>query len=128
MYMTQPAVTRTCLTCDKPLKGRSDKKFCDDFCRNTFNNQLKAADNSYFREINNVLRRNRRVLESLLPAGEKTIRVSREQLLQHGFHFTYNTHQVLSAKGYRYLFCYDYGYLTVDEDWVQIVRRIEPKS
>lgn len=126
--MTQPAVTRTCLTCDKPLKGRSDKKFCDDFCRNTFNNQLKAADNSYFREINNVLRRNRRVLESLLPAGEKTIRVSREQLLQHGFHFTYNTHQVLSAKGYRYLFCYDYGYLTVDEDWVQIVRRIEPKS
>ncbi len=123
--MTQPALTKTCLTCEKPLKGRSDKKFCDDFCRNTFNNQLKAADNSYFREINNILRRNRRVLESLLPAGEKTIRVSREQMLQKGFHFTYSTHQVLSAKGYRYLFCYDYGYLPVEEGWVQIVRRKE---
>lgn len=125
MYMTQAAVTRTCLTCEKPLKGRSDKKFCDDFCRNTFNNQLKAADNSYFREINNILRRNRRVLESLLPESEKIIRVSREQLLQKGFHFTYSTHQVQSAKGHRYLFCYDYGYLPVDEHWVQVVRRKE---
>lgn len=123
--MLATAANRNCLTCDKPLKGRSDKKFCDDFCRNTFNNQLKAADNSYFREINNLLRRNRRVMEALLPPQEKTIRVSREQLLQKGFHFTYHTHQLTSAKGHHYFFCYDYGYVAIDEHWVQIVRRKE---
>ncbi len=30
-----------CLTCRKPIKGRSDKKFCDSACRNTFNNRIK---------------------------------------------------------------------------------------
>lgn len=33
--------TATCLNCDKTLKGRTDKKFCDDYCRNSYNNQLK---------------------------------------------------------------------------------------
>ena len=27
---------KLCLTCNKPVKGRTDKKFCDDYCRNNY--------------------------------------------------------------------------------------------
>ena len=31
---------RKCLECGTVLKGRSDKKFCSDYCRNTYNNKV----------------------------------------------------------------------------------------
>ncbi len=34
--------TATCQQCGKPVKGRIDKRFCDDFCRNAYNNNLKT--------------------------------------------------------------------------------------
>ena len=33
----------TCLNCESPTKGRSDKKFCTDLCRSQFNNQRKKS-------------------------------------------------------------------------------------
>ena len=62
---------KNCLTCDKPLKGRSDKKFCDDYCRNNYNNQLKSITTNQMRNVNNALGKNRRILEELIPAGEE---------------------------------------------------------
>lgn len=32
---------RSCLDCGKALVGRADKKFCDDSCRNNYNNRIK---------------------------------------------------------------------------------------
>ena len=31
---------RECLECGEPLKGRVDKKFCSDYCRNSHNNKV----------------------------------------------------------------------------------------
>jgi hypothetical protein len=54
-----PAIAiRKCLYCDKPLNGRSDKKFFNDYCRNAFNNQLKSANDPVVRNINNALIKN----------------------------------------------------------------------
>jgi hypothetical protein len=36
--MLRQKETKTCLFCEKPVKGRSDKKFCDDYCRAAYNN------------------------------------------------------------------------------------------
>lgn len=55
---------KTCLACDKPLKGRLDKKFCDDYCRNNYNNRLNSDQSNYVRNVNNILRKNRRILEA----------------------------------------------------------------
>ena len=30
---------KPCLSCSKPVKGRTDKKFCDDYCRNSYHNR-----------------------------------------------------------------------------------------
>ena len=120
--MIQQSAAKPCQACGKPTKGRSDKKFCDDFCRNTYNNQLKSGDNNYVLSVNNCLRRNRRILEALLPATEKMAKTPKEKLLQMGFQFKYITHHYSNAKGNMYFFCYDYGYLPLEKDWYLIVR------
>lgn len=114
-----------CLNCGKPLKGRSDKKFCDDSCRNNYNNQLKSIVNNQMRNVNNVLGKNRRILESLLPETEETGKANKEKLLRLGFQFKYITHLYTTKTGKTYYYCYDYGYLPLENDWYLIVRKRE---
>lgn len=116
---------KLCLSCNKTLKGRTDKKFCDDYCRNNYNNQLKGEDNNHIRNINNALRKNRRILEALLPAQEDMVKASRDKLLVKEFQFKYSTHTYTNKKGNTYFFCYEYGYLPLENDWFLIVRRRE---
>ncbi len=115
----------TCLLCEKPLKGRSDKKFCDDYCRAAYNNELKSASNNYIRNVNNALGKNRRILESLLPEREQTAKANQDKLLQLGFQFKYHTHQYTTKNGNNYYYVYEYGYLPLENNWFLIVKRNE---
>lgn len=116
---------KSCLACGKQLKGRSDKKFCDDYCRNNYNNLLKADANNLVRNINNVLKKNRRILEQLLPEGEEMTKAPKQKLLNLGFQFRYMTHTYTNKKGNVYYFCYEYGYLPLENDWYLVVQRKE---
>lgn len=118
---------RTCLACGKALRGRSDKKFCDDYCRNNFNNQQKAKNNysPAVRNINTALLKNRKVLNSVLGEGEETGKANREKLLELGFRFKYITHIYTTKTSKKYYYCYDHGYLPLDNDWFLIVRKKE---
>ncbi len=120
--MLSAVSTRKCLACDKSLQGRADKKFCNDYCRNAYNNQLKASSSSTVRNINNILLKNRRILEHVLGA-EDMGKTNKEKLLQQGFHFNYLTHTYTNKKGNVYNFCYEYGYLPLEHDWYLVVRR-----
>lgn len=115
--------SKTCLTCGDTLKGRSDKKFCDDFCRNSYNNQLKLDSNNYIRNIKNALGKNRRILQDLLPADKDTFITPKDTLLQKGFHFKYHTHVYENQEKKIYYYCYDYGYLPLKDDRYLIVKR-----
>jgi predicted nucleic acid-binding Zn ribbon protein len=125
--MTASAETKTCLACGKPLKGRIDKKFCDDYCRNNYNNQQKAkgSHSSFVRNINNALLKNRKILESILPPGEETAKANKDKLMRLGFQFKYLTHIYTTKTGKTYYYCYDYGYLPLDHDWYLIVKKKE---
>lgn len=114
-----------CLACGKPVKGRTDKKFCDDYCRNSYNNQLRSRTTNLMRNINHSLGKNRRVLESLLPQNEEITKVHQDKLIERGFHFKYFTHTYTNKKGNIYYFCYDLGYLPLDNDWYLLVKRKE---
>ena len=118
---------KTCLACGKALKGRVDKKFCDDYCRNNYNNQQKAkgVHSNYVRNINNTLLKNRRILEDILLAGEETAKANKDKLQRLGFHFKYFTHIYTTKTGKTYFYCYDYGYLPLENDWFLIVKRKE---
>ncbi len=114
---------RLCLACQKTLRGRLDKKFCDDYCRNTYNNQRNSDQNNFVRNINNVLRKNRRLLEMYIPEGEEMKKIPKEKLAQEGFNFRYHTHQYQNQKGQTYYFSYEYGFLELEGDWLLIVRQ-----
>ena len=114
-----------CLNCNKILKGRTDKKFCDDYCRNSYNNQLKATSNNLVRNINNALGKNRRILESFFKNSDETTRTSKEKLIQKGFQFKYITSTYTNKKGNVYYFCYDIGYLPLENDWYLLVKSKE---
>lgn len=113
---------RLCLQCNKKLVGRIDKKFCDDYCRNTYNNLQNSDTTNLMRNVNNTLRRNRRILESLLQE-EDMRKIQRSKLHQTGYNFTYHTHTYTNAKGQQYQFVYEYGYLELNQDWLLIVKR-----
>ena len=117
--------SKACLACGKPIKGRSDKKFCDDYCRNNYNNQLKAGAGSRVRLINNTLAKNLRILQALLPEDKELAKATRDQFLLKGFQFKYFTHIYTTKTGKTYYYCYGYGYLPLDNDWFLIVRKKE---
>lgn len=119
---------KLCMQCQKALKGRTDKKFCDDYCRNAHNNALKAVPYSLVRNINNQLAKNRRILEEVIPQGEEISKTNKEKLTSKGFSFKYLTHTYTNKKGNVYFFCYDYGYLPLEGDWLLIVHRKEEKD
>ncbi|NTS40047.1 hypothetical protein HRG84_03950 [Flavisolibacter sp. BT320] len=115
---------RECLACGKILHGRADKKFCNDYCRNAYNNSQKAATTPVVRNINNALLKNRRILEAVLGAEEMQ-KAPKEKLLQQGFQFRFLTHTYTNKKGNTYFFCYEYGYLPLENDWYLVVKRKE---
>ncbi len=111
---------RYCLACNEILVGRIDKKFCDDQCRNNYNNQLNSDSINIVRNINNTLRKNRRILASLAPNGKKTIK--KDKLLSSGYNTKYHTHTYQNKEGAIYYFCYDYAYLEIDNNMILIIK------
>jgi predicted nucleic acid-binding Zn ribbon protein len=112
---------RVCPECGDPVYGRVDKKFCSDQCRNAFNNRNMGYTNNHIRRINAILRRNRKTLEMLNPNGKAKVHLN--QLKKHGFDFNYHTHQYITKNGNVYFFCYEHGYLKLDNDFFALVTR-----
>ena len=81
-----------CLSCSSAVKGRADKKFCNDYCRNEYNNGLKSSTTNLVRNINNALGKNRRILEAVITSTQETGKTNAEKLLAKGFQFKYYTH------------------------------------
>ena len=113
--------TRTCAECGQKLIGRKDQRFCSDYCRNGFNNRLNQDANKHIRRINNILRKNRRVLMELNPNGKVTVDGIR--LAEEGFNFHYFTNTYTTKKGANYFFCYDHGYLKLEGDQYMLVHK-----
>lgn len=117
--------TSNCLECNKPLRGRIDKKFCDDSCRNAYNNKLNTDQSVVVKKINQVLKKNRKILEDLFPDNEDMFKTTKQRLTDKGFSFTYFTHTYTNKKGNVYFFCYEFGYLPLENDWYLLVKRKE---
>lgn len=117
------AMTKKCLECNENIVGRTDKKFCSDICRNSYNNKANSLNNSYVRVVNSMLKRNRKILEELVHVTSS--KTTKDKLLQKGFNFHYYTNVYHTRKGDSYYFCYDYGYLPLEQDQYILVKRNE---
>jgi hypothetical protein len=117
---------RKCLECGTEIYGRSDKKFCSDQCRNTYNNRTTAVENSYIRRVNYILRKNRRIMEELLASAQKdAIKVRKRDLMDKGFNFEYYTNIYKTKTDKYYYFSYEYGFMKLDEEYFTVVKREE---
>lgn len=123
--MEQKIADKTCLSCGKILHGRLDKKYCNDSCRNNYNNELRSSDNNYVRNVNNALRKNCRILEQCFNGERKMAKTTRDKLVKEGFNFKYITHTYTNKKGNVYRFCYYVGYLPLENDWYLVVNNSE---
>jgi len=112
---------KECLECGDKIMGRSDKKFCSDLCRNAYNNKLNSDSNNLVRNINNVLRKNRRILESACQEDDKG-KISKNALVREGFDFSHFTHLRTTQKGATYYFVYEYGYLALEHELFLVVK------
>lgn len=110
---------RICPVCQILFTGRSDKRFCSDQCRSSYHNNANRELKKLIYNINRILIQNRRVLTLLNPNGKA--KVHRRQLEAHGFQFDYFTDEFLSKSGKSYRFCYDQGYLAIDQDYYFLV-------
>lgn len=111
----------SCLECGEKIIGRSDKKFCNDGCRNAYNNKNNKDVSNLMRNINNKLRKNFRVLseQSFVDGKAKT---TKQNLSINGFDFTYFTHFKVYKNGAEYRFVYDIGYKYLEDDWILLVK------
>lgn len=114
-------VKRKCAECTDVISGRPDKRFCSDNCRVSHNNKLNRDSTTLMRNINNTLRRNRRILKALNPKGKT--KLSRMILADQGFNFHYYTNTYKTKAGKTYFFCYDQGYLPLEKDQLALVVR-----
>ena len=114
-------MSKSCLECGEKIVGRTDKKFCSDACRNSYNNSINKDSKNLIRNTNNRLRKNYRILESLNP--EQKTKVSRSKLIEKGFDFTYFTSIYTTKVGTVYYFVYAQGYLPLESDYYALVKR-----
>ena len=63
--------------------------------------------------------------KAILPDGEETAKANKDKLQRLGFHFKYLTHLYTTKTGKTYFYCYDYGYLPLENDWFLIVKKKE---
>jgi len=113
--------TKKCPECHKNILGRADKKFCSDYCRNSYNNKLNQVTTNKIRNINNQLKRNWRILEELNP--DEKCRVHKNKLTENGFNFTFFTSIYTTKKGTIYYFVYDQGYLELENNYYMLVKK-----
>lgn len=112
---------RECISCGTKLRGRADKKFCGDSCRNIYNNSLNKDNKNLVRNINNQLRKNYRILETI-NTDDKT-KTTKNRLLQMGFSFDYYTSIYTTKMGSTYFYLYDQGYLPLENDFYLLVKK-----
>lgn len=110
-----------CLECGEPFSGRIDKKFCSDYCRNSYNNKIDKDSKNLIRNTNNRLRKNHRLLSELNETGKT--KVTRRKLLDGNFDFTYFTSIYTTKTGNTYFYIYDQGYLVLENDYYLLIKR-----
>lgn len=115
--------SRTCPECGDPFRGRADKKFCSDQCRNAWHNRENRIENNLVRNTINALRRNRKILNDL--CKEDKVVLKKSVLNNQGFDWTYHTETRPTREGKLYKFVFDLGYLELGDEKVLIVRNKE---
>lgn len=124
LYLCKKLIMRqskSCLQCGVTIQGRSDKKFCSDYCRNFYNNFLNRETKQIIRNTNNRLRKNFKILSDCNTSGKT--KISRRKLFDKGFDFSAITSVYITKTDKIYYYVYSQGYLELNNDWYLLVEQ-----
>lgn len=110
----QTTMNIKCPVCESQIKGRSDKIFCSTKCKSISQYQSRQENEKFYLSVDSQLKTNRKLLKRYNRSGFTTIRQS--ELLKHGFDPNFFTHYWKNKKGDVYLFVYEYGFLSKNEN------------
>ena len=110
-----------CLECSESFNGRVDKKFCSDYCRNSYNNKVNKDSKNLIINTNNRLRKNYKILSELNQSGKT--KVTRVKLLNHNFDFNFFTSIYTTKTGNIYYYIYDQGYLPLEKEYYLLIKK-----
>jgi hypothetical protein len=116
---------RYCLHCGHQLRGRADKKFCNDSCRSTYNHKDDPSAFPVVRHINKRLLQNRRILAQVLGGADATT-ITQRELLEKGFSFAHHTHTLSNTNGATSFCCYEMAWQVMHAECC-VVHREEVK-
>ncbi len=106
--------SKTCLFCHSIVTGRSDKKYCDPYCKSSYQyQQTKNQKPKFYTQVEKQLKRNRKLLKMHNKAGKAIVRS--KTLLEMGFNPHFFTHYWKTQKGQVYLFVFEFGFLKKSE-------------
>ncbi len=116
--LTNPV--KHCAFCGAPLSpGRTDKRYCDDVCRNNHRYALVGRRSSLMCKINAQLARNHKILSSLLTSKTKVDKIS---LVKNDFDFSCFTGVHKTHQGREYIIVYDIAYCVLNDETVKIIK------
>jgi hypothetical protein len=111
----------SCKICKKKISGRTDKKFCNSYCRSAYHNRIRQKNkNHYLNYINTRIKKNRNILKSLNELFGKQ-EIDQNMLISKGFDFLMITHFIESSEHLTFRYCYDYGYYVVGKN-IKIIK------
>ncbi|ASO05714.1 hypothetical protein [Arenibacter algicola] len=103
-------IQKKCSHCGSELTGRTDKKYCDQYCKSAHQYaRSKEGPMRFYDKVDNQLKLNRKILKIYNRAGKAVVRS--KILLDLGFDPKFFTHYWKNSKGEVYLFVYEYGFL-----------------
>lgn len=112
---------RKCMYCAHPISGRSDKKFCGDSCRNSYNNDKNRDRNLLVKKFHQRLQKNHRILNSFLQ-DETDKKVFKIALVEAGFNLQSVTSYTSDPQGVANFFVYEIGFRILDEHIIHLTR------
>jgi hypothetical protein len=122
-YKTYLVSYMKCKICNNLVKGRSDKKFCSQRCKNYYHINLRKVTAIAVKDIDIILHRNRSILLEVLGKNLLQKKVPRILLEKKKFNFKYTTHWHINSKNKTFFWVYDFGWMSFSDDEILLVRK-----
>ncbi|MBU2019628.1 MAG: hypothetical protein KJ941_08280 [Bacteroidetes bacterium] len=120
MYTTT-LQNRPCPVCSDHVHGRTDKRYCGIQCKNQHHNHSRRMNKPMTQEVNRQQMRNLTILEGVAKEKGMLVRIHKNALTRHGFHFGIVTGVQTEGNKIVY-FCYHFSY-TIGKDGIVNIRR-----
>jgi len=108
---------KNCPVCKTEVKGRADKLFCSVQCKSAFQYEKRVNHEMFYFKVDKQLKTNRKILKKFNQSGYTTLR--KEKLLEAGFNPRFFTHFWKNQNKQVYLFCYEYGFMEIDQKGIK---------